>query len=79
MKLTEPLGCPEFEKFIWHPRFILTESGDIQEETTVYGIPCIALGKNTERPVTVTEGTNELAVSNKELIIRTRKVFLRVT
>ncbi|OFW62072.1 MAG: hypothetical protein A2133_02030 [Actinobacteria bacterium RBG_16_64_13] len=39
---------------------MLTDSGGIQEETTVLGIPCLTLRKNTERPVTITEGTNRL-------------------
>jgi UDP-N-acetylglucosamine 2-epimerase (non-hydrolysing) len=42
-------------------RFALTDSGGIQEETTYLGVPCITLRHNTERPVTVLEGTNELA------------------
>ena len=41
-------------------RFVLTDSGGIQEETTFLGIPCLTLRPNTERPITVTQGTNEL-------------------
>jgi UDP-N-acetylglucosamine 2-epimerase (non-hydrolysing) len=47
--------------------FVLTDSGGIQEETTYLGLPCLTLRPNTERPVTITEGTNELAdMSNVE-------------
>ena len=41
-------------------RFVLTDSGGLQEETTVLGIPCLTLRPNTERPVTITQGTNQL-------------------
>jgi UDP-N-acetylglucosamine 2-epimerase (non-hydrolysing) len=41
-------------------RLVLTDSGGIQEETTVLGVPCLTLRKNTERPITITEGTNRL-------------------
>jgi len=59
--LSDPLGYFDFGKLISASRFVLTDSGGIQEETTVYGIPCITLRENTERPITVWEGTNELA------------------
>jgi UDP-N-acetylglucosamine 2-epimerase (non-hydrolysing) len=51
-------------------KVVLTDSGGIQEETTVLGIPCVTLRKNTERPITVTGGTNVLAGTKKEAIIR---------
>jgi UDP-N-acetylglucosamine 2-epimerase (non-hydrolysing) len=47
----------------------MTDSGGIQEETTILGIPCLTLRENTERPVTITEGTNELVGSQAERII----------
>ncbi len=47
----------------------MTDSGGIQEETTVYKVPCITLRNNTERPVTIWEGTNQLAGSGKEKIV----------
>lgn len=67
--LTEPLGYFDFGKLVYDANFVMTDSGGIQEETTVYQIPCITIRENTERPVTVWEGTNELAGSNKEKII----------
>jgi len=47
---------------------VLTDSGGLQEETTVLGVPCITLRPNTERPVTVTEGTNRLVESTRSAI-----------
>jgi UDP-N-acetylglucosamine 2-epimerase (non-hydrolysing) len=58
--LTEPLDYFAFQKLIKESRFILTDSGGIQEESTFLGVPCLTLRPNTERPVTVTLGSNEL-------------------
>jgi len=55
---TEPLGYLEFLRLMADSRFVLTDSGGVQEETTVLGTPCLTLRDNTERPVTVTHGTN---------------------
>jgi UDP-N-acetylglucosamine 2-epimerase (non-hydrolysing) len=60
LTLTEPLGYVEFLALLAQARLVLTDSGGIQEETTVLGVPCLTLRKNTERPVTITEGTNRL-------------------
>jgi UDP-N-acetylglucosamine 2-epimerase (non-hydrolysing) len=67
--LTDPLGYLDFLKLMASARFVLTDSGGIQEETTVLGVPCITLRKNTERPVTVTEGTNRLAGTDRASIL----------
>ena len=67
--LSDPLGYFDFGKLISASRFVLTDSGGIQEETTVYGIPCITLRENTERPITVWEGTNELAGCDTQKIV----------
>jgi UDP-N-acetylglucosamine 2-epimerase (non-hydrolysing) len=61
LRIVEPLGYLDFLKLMVHARLVLTDSGGIQEETTVLGVPCITLRENTERPVTVTHGTNVLA------------------
>ncbi|MCB1183282.1 UDP-N-acetylglucosamine 2-epimerase (non-hydrolyzing) [bacterium] len=61
LRLIDPLGYDEFMNLVAHAQLILTDSGGIQEETTYLGIPCLTLRPNTERPITVTEGTNELA------------------
>lgn len=50
-------------------RVVLTDSGGIQEETTILGIPCLTLRENTERPVTITEGTNTLVGSDPVRIL----------
>ncbi|WP_165066855.1 non-hydrolyzing UDP-N-acetylglucosamine 2-epimerase [Paludisphaera rhizosphaerae] len=59
--LTEPLGYLDFMKLLANARLVLTDSGGIQEETTVLGVACVTLRENTERPVTVEQGTNVLA------------------
>jgi UDP-N-acetylglucosamine 2-epimerase (non-hydrolysing) len=56
----EPLGYLEFLNLMSNARFVLTDSGGIQEETTILGVPCFTLRDNTERPVTITHGTNTL-------------------
>lgn len=63
--LTEPLGYLDFLCLMSNSKLVLTDSGGIQEETTVLGVPCITLRKNTERPVTTEQGTNLLVSTNK--------------
>ena len=58
--LTEPLGYIDFLSLTSHARLVLTDSGGLQEESTALGIPCLTLRENTERPVTVTHGTNRV-------------------
>jgi UDP-N-acetylglucosamine 2-epimerase (non-hydrolysing) len=60
IKLTEPLSYIEFMSLVVDCRLALTDSGGVQEETSYLGIPCLTLRENTERPVTVTLGTNRL-------------------
>ncbi len=60
LRLVDPLGYLEFLALTDHAACVLTDSGGIQEETTVLDVPCFTLRDNTERPVTVTEGTNTL-------------------
>lgn len=68
--LTEPMGYCDFMGLVLSARFVLTDSGGIQEETTHIGIPCITLRENTERPVTITQGTNRLAtLENAEELV----------
>lgn len=69
LMLCDPLGYYDFGKLVSESNFVLTDSGGIQEETTVYGIPCITLRENTERPITITEGTNKLAGSDTAKIV----------
>jgi len=56
----DPLGYLEFQNLVVHCKFVMTDSGGIQEETTVLDIPCLTLRDTTERPVTITHGTNTL-------------------
>jgi UDP-N-acetylglucosamine 2-epimerase (non-hydrolysing) len=67
--LTEPLGYLDFLSLTSHARLILTDSGGLQEESTALGIPCLTLRENTERPVTVTEGTNRVVGTNPAAIL----------
>jgi UDP-N-acetylglucosamine 2-epimerase (non-hydrolysing) len=60
LRLCEPLGYDDFLNLTLHARFVITDSGGIQEETTYLGIPCLTVRPNTERPITITAGTNEL-------------------
>ena len=60
MVVTEPLGYIEFMNLVKSCAIAITDSGGIQEETTYLGIPCVTLRENTERPITLTEGTNRL-------------------
>jgi UDP-N-acetylglucosamine 2-epimerase (non-hydrolysing) len=69
LRLTEPLGYLDFLKLLANARLVLTDSGGIQEETTVLGVPCLTLRNNTERPVTVEEGTNRLVGMQAERIV----------
>jgi UDP-N-acetylglucosamine 2-epimerase (non-hydrolysing) len=58
--VVEPLGYLDFLALLDNARLVLTDSGGIQEETTVLGVPCLTFRENTERPVTVTHGTNRV-------------------
>ena len=60
LSLIEPLGYIDFLALETHAALVLTDSGGVQEETTYLGVPCLTLRPNTERPVTVTSGTNRL-------------------
>jgi UDP-N-acetylglucosamine 2-epimerase (non-hydrolysing) len=65
----EPLGYLDFLNLVAHAKVVLTDSGGIQEETTVLNIPCITLRDTTERPITLTEGTNVLVHTDEEKIV----------
>jgi UDP-N-acetylglucosamine 2-epimerase (non-hydrolysing) len=68
--LKEPLGYLDFLQLYSNARLVLTDSGGIQEETTALGIPCITLRANTERPITVSEGTNRIAGNDPDTVRR---------
>lgn len=69
VRIVEPLGYLDFLKLWSNSVMVLTDSGGIQEETTALGIPCLTLRENTERPITIEEGTNQLVGTSPELII----------
>jgi UDP-N-acetylglucosamine 2-epimerase (non-hydrolysing) len=60
IRLIDPLGYIQFMNLVTGARLVITDSGGVQEETTYLGIPCLTLRENTERPVTVSEGSNRL-------------------
>jgi UDP-N-acetylglucosamine 2-epimerase (non-hydrolysing) len=60
IKVVEPLGYVEFLGLVRGADVVVTDSRGVQEETTVLGVPCLTLRPNTERPVTITHGTNRL-------------------
>jgi UDP-N-acetylglucosamine 2-epimerase (non-hydrolysing) len=64
--LTEPLGYMDFLALETRAALVITDSGGVQEETSYLGVPCLTVRPNTERPVTVTEGTNRLLDPEKE-------------
>ena len=61
LRVVEPLGYLDFISLVRGAALVVTDSGGIQEETTVLGVPCLTVRPNTERPITITHGTNRLA------------------
>jgi len=72
--LTEPLGYIQFMNLVCSARAVITDSGGVQEESTYLGIPCLTLRENTERPITVSEGSNRL-VKPADLYTQTQEVL----
>ena len=76
IKLIDPLGYLDFMRLYSGAKIVLTDSGGLQEETTVLGIPCLTLRNNTERPVTVDLGTNELVgVDPKKIVLSAIRIL----
>jgi UDP-N-acetylglucosamine 2-epimerase (non-hydrolysing) len=69
LRLIEPLGYLDFLRLMSSARVVLTDSGGIQEETTILRIPCLTLRENTERPITVELGTNCVVGRDPEKIV----------
>ncbi len=67
--ITEPVGYLRFLNLMMYAKFVITDSGGMQEETTVFNIPCLTLRENTERPETIDEGTNTLVGNDTQRII----------
>jgi UDP-N-acetylglucosamine 2-epimerase (non-hydrolysing) len=68
--LAPPLGYLEFLQLQDSAKLVITDSGGVQEETTVLGVPCLTVRDNTERPVTISQGTNKLVGSNPDVLPR---------
>lgn len=76
LRLIPPLGYLDFLSLLIRATLVLTDSGGIQEETTALGVPCLTLRENTERPVTITHGTNQLVGTDpKRIVAATSKLL----
>jgi len=76
LSMIEPLGYLDFVKLVKESRFVLTDSGGIQEEATVLKVPCLTMRENTERPVTISQGTNFLVGRDERKILScTQKIL----
>lgn len=74
--LCDPLGYLDFLCLLESAALVITDSGGIQEETSYLGVPCLTMRENTERPVTVTEGTNQLlAFDYARVVVASEKLF----
>jgi len=71
LQIVAPLGYLDFLKLMANAAVVLTDSGGIQEETTILGVACLTLRENTERPITVTSGTNVVVGTDPDRIIAT--------
>ena len=70
LRICDPLGYLDFMKLQKEAALVLTDSGGLQEESTVLGVPCLTMRENTERPITIWQGTNELVGTDPEKIYR---------
>lgn len=77
LHLLDPVGYVEFLTLQRHAVLVITDSGGVQEETTYLGIPCLTLRENTERPITITQGTNRLIGQDMNLLLREVDQILR--
>jgi len=75
LHMIDPLGYLEFNYLVERAKAVITDSGGITEETTVMGIPCMTLRDNTERPETITQGTNELLGTDPKAIAPSMKTL----
>lgn len=69
VRLVEPLGYLDFIGLMARARVVITDSGGIQEETTALGVPCLTVRENTERPITISEGTNRLVKAERQALL----------
>ena len=76
LQLIAPVGYLDFLCLLSKASLVMTDSGGIQEETTALGVPCLTLRENTERPITVTEGTNQIVGQDPEKILAAAREIL---
>jgi UDP-N-acetylglucosamine 2-epimerase (non-hydrolysing) len=77
LRFVEPLGYLDFLALEARAALVLTDSGGVQEETTFLGVPCLTLRPNTERPVTITHGTNHLVSADRDALVRAVRTKLK--
>ncbi|MEC4678405.1 MAG: UDP-N-acetylglucosamine 2-epimerase (non-hydrolyzing) [Nitrospirota bacterium] len=75
--LLQPVGYLDFMQLMMHAAIVMTDSGGIQEETSILNIPCITIRENTERPITVSKGTNQLVGTKPQRIITAAQKILK--
>ena len=73
---TDPLGYLDFLNLMSDAKVVITDSGGVQEETTVLGVPCLTVRENTERPVTISCGTNRLVGTDPNAMLRAAREAL---
>ena len=74
VRMLEPVGYLEMLDLVEHAFAVITDSGGLQEETTALGIPCLTIRPNTERPITISEGTNRLVPNPTDIVAELRQV-----
>ncbi len=77
LQLREPLAYPTMARLVAGAQAVITDSGGLQEETTFLGVPCLTVRTTTERPITVTEGTNRLVAANRDAVVSATRDALR--
>ena len=76
LNFVDPLGYLDFLALEYQSQLVITDSGGIQEETTALNVPCITVRENTERPITIEEGTNRLVKIDKDEILLVAQAIL---
>jgi UDP-N-acetylglucosamine 2-epimerase (non-hydrolysing) len=75
VQIVDPLGYLDFVTLMRNATAVITDSGGVQEETTILNVPCLTLRKNTERPITISHGTNRL-VEPRDLVTEVKRVLI---